>query len=319
MIVLSGGTGTPKLLAGMRRVIPEDEITVIVNTAEDTWVSGNLVCPDIDTVLYLFADTIDAAKWWGIRDDTFTTHESLKRAGHPEIMRIGDKDRATHILRSDLIRKGSALTEAIRELARSSGIRASILPMTDHTVATHITTPACEMHFQEYWITYRGDPDVLGVNIHGIDDAAPSDAVLSALDSDDSVIIGPSNPITSISPILRLPGMREILREKMVVAVSPIIGDAPVSGPAGKLMRACGYEVSSAGVLECYRDLLGDLPDVFIIDDEDIEIGIDGDVEIVRADTMMTSVDKSEALSRLVVDSFRNRPAQIHTQVTSGS
>jgi len=319
MIVLSGGTGTPKLLAGMRRVIPEDEITVIVNTAEDTWVSGNLVCPDIDTVLYLFADTIDAAKWWGIRDDTFTTHESLKRAGHPEIMRIGDKDRATHILRSDLIRKGSALTEAIRELARSSGIRASILPMTDHTVATHITTPACEMHFQEYWITYSGDPDVLGVNIRGIDDAAPSDAVLSALDSDDSVIIGPSNPITSIGPILRLPGMREILREKMVVAVSPIIGDAPVSGPAGKLMRACGYEVSSAGVLECYRDLLGDLPDVFIIDDEDIEIGIDGGVEIVRADTMMTSVDKSEALSRLVVDSFRNRPAQIHTQVTSGS
>jgi LPPG:FO 2-phospho-L-lactate transferase len=319
MIILSGGTGTPKLLAGMRRVIPEEEITVIVNTAEDTWVSGNLVCPDIDTVLYLFADTIDAAKWWGIRDDTFTTHESLKRAGHHEIMRIGDKDRATHILRSDLIREGRTLTEAIRELARSSGIRANILPMTDHPVSTHITTPECEMHFQEYWIAHGGDPDVLGVNIHGIDDAAPSDAVLSALDSDDSVIIGPSNPITSIGPILRLPGMREILREKMVVAVSPIIGDAPVSGPAGKLMHACGYEVSSADVLEYYRDLLGDLPDVFIIDNEDIEIGIDSGVEIVRADTMMTSVDKSEALSRLVVNSFRNLPVQAHTQATCGS
>ncbi|MEA1966333.1 MAG: 2-phospho-L-lactate transferase, partial [Euryarchaeota archaeon] len=107
-------------------------------------------------------------------------------------------------------------------------------------------------------------------------------------------------------------GMREILREKMVVAISPIIGDAPVSGPAGRLMRACGYEVSSAGVLECYRDLLGDLPDVFIIDRDDIEISIGGGVEIVRADTMMTSVDKSEALSRLVVDSFRNLPVQIH-------
>ena len=137
MIILSGGTETAKLLAGMRKVIPEEEITVIVNTAEDTWVSGNLVCPDIDTVLYLFADTIDAAKWWGIRDDTFTTHESLKRAGHHEIMRIGDKDRVTHIPRSDLIRKGSTLAEAIRELACSSGIRASILPMTDHPVATH--------------------------------------------------------------------------------------------------------------------------------------------------------------------------------------
>ncbi len=318
MIILSGGTGTPKLLAGMRKVIPEDAITVIVNTAEDTWVSGNLVCPDIDTVLYLFADTIDAAKWWGIRDDTFTTNDLLKRAGHPEIMRIGDADRATHIMRSDLIRKGCTLTESIHELARSSGIQANILPMTDHPVATHITTPACEMHFQEYWITHGGDPDVLGVNIHGIGDAAPSDAVLAALDSDDSVIIGPSNPITSIGPILRLPGMREILHEKTVVAVSPIIGDAPVSGPAGRLMRASGYEVSSAGVLECYRDLLGDLPDVFIIDRDDIEIGIKTDgVEIVRTDTMMTSVDKSEALAQLVVDSFRNLLA--HARVTCGS
>jgi LPPG:FO 2-phospho-L-lactate transferase len=144
--------------------------------------------------------------------------------------------------------------------------------------------------------------------------------VLSALDSDDSVIIGPSNPITSIGPILKLPGMREVLREKTVVAVSPIIGNAPVSGPAGRLMRACGYEVSSAGVLECYRDLLGDLPDVFVIDDADIEIGIEtGGVEIVHADTMMTSVDKSEALSRLVVNSFRNLPVQVHTQATCGS
>jgi len=311
MIVLSGGTGTPKLLAGMRKVIPEEEITVIVNTAEDTWVSGNLVCPDIDTVLYLFADTIDAEKWWGIRNDTFTTNDSLKRAGHPEIMRIGDADRATHIMRSDLIQKGSTLSEAIRELARSSGIRATILPMTDCPVATHITTPKREMHFQEYWITQGGDPDVLGVNIRGIDAAAPSDAVLSALDGDDSVIIGPSNPITSIGPILRMPRMREILHEKRVVAISPIIGDAPVSGPAGKLMRACGYEVSSAGVLECYRDLLGGLPDVFIIDRDDIEIGIDGGVEIVRADTMMTSVGKSEALSRQVVDSFRNLPVKV--------
>ena len=301
MIVLSGGTGTPKLLAGMRKVIPEEEITVIVNTAEDTWVSGNLVCPDLDTVLYLFADTIDAAKWWGVRDDTFATHESLREIGHHEIMRIGDKDRATHILRSDLIRKGYSLTEAIRELAHSFGIKATILPMTDHEVATQITTPEGDMHFQEYWITHGGDPDVLGVEIHNIEDAAPSDAVLSAFDNDDSVLIGPSNPITSIGPIIKLPGLREILRKKRVVAVSPIIGSAPVSGPAGRLIQAYGYEVSPAGVLECYRDFL----DVFVIDkaDADIDIKIGG-VEILFADTMMTSVDKSMALSRIVLDAF---------------
>ena len=301
MILLSGGTGTPKLLAGIRKIIPEEEITVIVNTAEDTHVSGNLVCPDIDTVLYLFADSIDTTKWWGIRDDTFASNEALRRVGHQEIMRIGDRDRATHILRSELLREGRTLTEATCELAQRFGISATILPMTDHEVATQIITPDGKMHFQEYWITHGGEPDALSVRIHGIEEAVPSDAVLSAFDNDDSVIIGPSNPITSIGPILRLHGMREILREKQVVAISPIIGSAPVSGPAGKLMRACGYDVSSAGVLECYRDL----PDVFVIDREDLDIGteIDG-ARIVRADTMMTSVEKSVALSRLVVDLF---------------
>ncbi len=305
MIILSGGTGTPKLLAGMRKIIPEEEMTVIVNTAEDTHVSGNLVCPDIDTILYLFADTIDSEKWWGIRDDTFATNEALRKAGGREVMRIGDIDRATHIMRSELLRGGFTLTEAISELARRFGIGATILPMTDHEVATHIATPDGEMHFQEYWITNRGEPDVLGVRIHGIKEAAPSDAVLAAFDNDDRVIIGPSNPITSIGPIIRLQGMREILRKKHVVAISPIIGSAPVSGPAGKLMRACGYDVSSAGVIECYRDFL----DTFVIDSKDPNIGISishgsGDVEIVRADTMMTSVEKSVALSRLVIDLF---------------
>jgi LPPG:FO 2-phospho-L-lactate transferase len=301
MILLSGGTGTPKLLAGIRKIIPEEEITVIVNTAEDMHVSGNLVCPDIDTVLYLFADSIDTTKWWGIRDDTFATQEALRRVGHHEIMRIGDQDRATHILRSELLREGRTLTEATCELARLFGISATILPMTDYEVATQIATPDGGVHFQEYWITQGGEPDVFSVQIRGIEEAAPSDAVLSAFENDDSVIIGPSNPITSIGPILRLQGMREILREKQVVAISPIIGSAPVSGPAGRLMRACGYDVSSAGVLECYRDL----PDVFVIDSKDLDIGtkING-TRIVRADTMMTSVEKSVALSRLVVGLF---------------
>ncbi|HIE31674.1 MAG TPA: 2-phospho-L-lactate transferase [Methanosarcinales archaeon] len=303
MIFLSGGTGTPKLLAGIRKIIPEEEITVIVNTAEDTHVSGNLVCPDIDTVLYLFADTIDTDKWWGIRDDTFITHETLRKVGHHEIMRIGDQDRATHILRSELLRRGCSLTEATCELARLLGISASILPMTDHEVATQIATPDGRVHFQEYWITQEGEPDVFGVQIRGIEEAAPSDAVLSALDNEDSVIIGPSNPITSIGPILQLHGMRKILREKQVVAVSPIIGSAPVSGPAGRLMHACGYDVSSAGVLECYRDFL----DVFVIDSGDLDIGTEiGGTRIVRADTMMTSVEKSVALARKILAIVRH-------------
>lgn len=301
MIVLSGGTGTPKLLAGMREVLPEEEITVIVNTAEDTWVSGNLVCPDVDTVIYLFAGSIDSEKWWGVRNDTFATNDALQSAGQSEIMRVGDRDRATHIMRSDLIRGGFTLTDAIRELTRRLKIRATILPMTDCAVATRIETREGEMHFQEFWLTHRGEPEVLGLRIEGIENATPSDAVLSALENDDRVVIGPSNPITSIGPILEVRGMRKILREKEVVAISPIIGSAPVSGPAGKLMQACGYDVSSEGVLECYRDI----PDVFVIDRADADIGGGvGGVRIIRADTMMTSPEKSVALSRVVLDAF---------------
>ena len=310
MIILSGGTGTPKLLSGMREVLPEEEITVVVNTAEDMWVSGNLVCPDVDTVLYLFAGSIDPEKWWGVRNDTFATNDALQSAGQNEIMRIGDRDRATHILRSDMIRGGRSLTGAIQELTRRLKIRATILPMTDCAVATRIETQEGEMHFQEFWLTHRGEPEVLGLRIEGIENATPSDAVLSALENDNRVVIGPSNPITSIGPILEVRGMRKILREKEVVAISPIIGSAPVSGPAGKLMHACGYDVSSEGVLECYRDI----PDVFVIDREDVDIGSGvgrgggtgevGGVQIVRADTMMTSPEKSVALSRVVVSAF---------------
>ena len=305
MIIFSGGTGTPKLLDGLKEILPPEELTVVVNTAEDLWVSGNLISPDLDTVLYLFSDQIDRKKWWGIEKDTFRTYERMQELGIEESMKLGDMDRATHIIRSNFIRDGASLTDATVKLASLFGIEANILPMSDDPVSTYIETSQGVMHFQDFWIGKRGEPDVRGVDIRGVSEASISPKVLEALEKEENVLIGPSNPITSIGPIISLPRMKEILQKKKVVAVSPIIGNAPVSGPAGKLMPACGCEVSSMGVAEYYQDFL----DAFVFDERDRadefafeRIGCHAS----RADTLMTSTEKSKELAEIVIGLFDN-------------
>ncbi|MGB9927340.1 MAG: 2-phospho-L-lactate transferase [Methanosarcina sp.] len=303
MIILSGGTGTPKLLDGLKEILPSEEMTVIVNTAEDLWVSGNLISPDLDTILYLFSNQIDRSKWWGIKDDSFKTYERMQELGIKESMKLGDKDRATHIIRSNLLRSGLSLTDATLKLASMFGISTKILPMSDDSIFTYIETPEGVMHFQDFWVGKHGKPDVLSVDIKGIDKASISPAVVNALKNDDKVLIGPSNPITSIGPIISLPGMKNLLQNKKVVAVSPIIGNAPVSGPAGKLMEACGLEVSSMGVAEYYQDFL----DVFVFDERDRadEFAFEKlGCHASRADTLMTSTEKSKDLAEFVVRLF---------------
>ncbi|MCD4844450.1 MAG: 2-phospho-L-lactate transferase [Methanosarcinales archaeon] len=300
MLLLSGGTGTPKLLNGIRQYIPDEEITVIVNTAEDLWMSGNLICPDIDTVIYLFAGMLDTGKWWGIKQDTFNTHKALRMAGHNEILQLGDQDRATHIIRSGFIRQGASLSEAVSKTASMLGAKANILPMCDEPVSSMITVREGTIHFQEFWVEKAGKPDVLGVEYQGAQTASVPEAVKKAIKRESNIIIGPSNPITSIGPILAVKGMRELILSKHVVAISPIIGYEPVSGPAAKLMNACGYEVSSWGVAQCYGDLL----DIFIIDEQDMEMKSNiknMDFAVITADTMMTSPKKSAALARVVL------------------
>ncbi|MFC1786743.1 2-phospho-L-lactate transferase [Halobacteriota archaeon] len=296
MIILSGGTGTPKLLRGLKRIVPEENISVIVNTAEDRWVSGNLICPDIDTVLYTFTDLIDDNKWWGIKGDTFCTHEILKQLGYLESMVLGEQDRATHIFRSEIIRDGFTLTQSIDELRYSFRIDAKILPMSDDPVATMILTPGGRMHFQDFWIKNKGTPKVLDVIFDGLDKADPTPEVMNAIKFEDSVIIGPSNPITSIGPILGLKGIRSMLQKKKVIAISPFIGGKPVSGPAAKLMNAMGYDVSSAGVAQCYADFL----DVLVVDHRDDCVL--PDVSVLKTDTMMGSLERSIELAKFIVD-----------------
>lgn len=294
MLVLSGGTGTPKLLQGLIRVVPPGDITVVVNTAEDLWISGNLVCPDIDSLLYALSGRIDTRRWWGIRGDTFTTHTTLKGLGHDEVLALGDRDRATHILRSEALRQGATLTEATALLARRMGVRVRVLPMCEEPVATLIRTPRGWVHFQEFWVARRGRPRALGVRYEGSRGARPTREVLRALRDHPRILIGPSNPITSIGPILSL--LRPHIRGHRAVAVSPFLGNRTFSGPAGKLMRATGYPASSRGVAECYQGLV----DTLLVDPTDPYRG-DDRVRAVAAPIRMKNTGDAVRLARRVL------------------
>lgn len=294
MIVLSGGTGTPKLLLGLKEIA---EFSVVVNTAEDVWISGNKICPDIDSVIYTLSEIIDEKKWWGIRNDSFRTHEALKRLGFKELMAVGDLDRATHILRSELLRRGFSLLEATREVARAYGVRQEVYPMCNEEVATIVVTPEGEMHFQEFWVRRKGAPEVIDLYFKGIENARIPRELRARIKREEEVLIGPSNPISSILPILSVEDMRELLKDKKVVAISPIVGRSPVSGPAGKFMKAKGYEVSPMGVLKIYEDVV----DALIVDESDSNLENE---MIFATKTIMKSKEDAIKLSEFVLKIF---------------
>jgi LPPG:FO 2-phospho-L-lactate transferase len=296
---LSGGTGTPKLLRGMRSLLPDREMAVVVNTAEDLWISGNHLSPDFDTVMYLFANLANTTTWWGISGDTFATHDAITAWGGEEPLRIGDRDRAIHILRGEMLRKGMRLTDATGLLARRLGVEALLLPMADTPVASLVDTDLGLLHFQDYWVKYRGRPRVKGLMRRFPEPPKATPEVIRAIQGADGVVIGPSNPVTSIAPILECAGVVEALGNQYVLAVSPFIGDRPVSGPAAELMKAWGMEPSSQGTLDLYRDIC----DVFVQDIRD-PVKVEG---AVRLDTLMRDRPASEALARETLKLLRGK------------
>lgn len=250
--VLSGGTGTPKLLQGIKEVVDEKELNIVVNTLENNYFSGVYVAADIDTVLYTMSDRINEKTWYGLKDDTFHTHEQLKKYGFNEILRIGDKDRALKIQKTQLLQEYS-LTDSVKIQRQALGIDANIYPMSDVQPSVTIKTDRGNMTFHDFLIKNASQPEVLDVIY---DEVPPTEDVLEALENSDQIIIGPSNPITSINPILSMPGIQKILKKSYVTAVSPIIGENTVSGPANKFMKAKGYEVNPLGVAKIYEEFL---------------------------------------------------------------
>ncbi len=267
IVVLAGGVGAARFLQGLVQVVPQQRLTAIVNTGDDRDFYGLHVSPDLDIVMYTLAGVVDEAHGWGIRNDTYATMQQLARYGNEDWFLLGDRDLATHIHRTNLLRQGKTLSEVTDELRRQFGLELRILPMSDQPVATHIQTPAGLLHFQEYMVKRRCADEVQDVVFIGSGEARPAPGVLDAIKGAEAILIAPSNPIVSIGSILAVPGIHDILHEAsgMVVAVSPIVGGAPIKGPADKLMRGLGMDVSAVGVARCYRDFL----DVMVIDEQD--------------------------------------------------
>ncbi len=303
IVVLSGGTGGAKLIEGLAAEIDPAELTIICNTGDDAVVHGLYVSPDIDTIVYTLAGMINQATGWGIQDDSFTVLEQLRRLGSDTWFRLGDKDLATHLMRTRLLNEGQRLSAITEQMRRSLGVRAAILPMSDDRVETRLSTPQGELSFQEFFVKRRWSPDVSAIHFIGIDACQPAPGVLRAIEDADAIILCPSNPVTSIGPILAVAEIRAALAQSQVpiVGVSPIVGSTAISGPAHKLMIAAGFDASAVGVAKCYADIL----DIFLVAREDggmSEAIAALNITCIATEICMSSRSDKRRLAREVLD-----------------
>lgn len=299
---LAGGTGAAKFLRGLVRAVDPTRVTVIGNTGDDLDCWGLHVSPDLDTVTYALAGLLDPVKGWGVRDETFHCLQAMARLGHETWFQLGDRDLATHLHRTALLREGRSLSEATEALRRALGVPSRILPMSDDPVRTRIRTPDGWLAFQEFFVREKAKVEILEVSYDGAETARPGQGVLEAIQGAEAVIVCPSNPITSVGPILAVPGILEALRatRAQTLAITPIVGGAPVSGPAGRLMAVRGSPVSALGVAACYRGWL----DVLVVDRQDAGLvsALEAmGVRAVVAETLMTDEEREVALARTVL------------------
>ncbi len=301
VVVLVGGVGGAKLAAGLARMMPPERLTLIVNTGDDFWHLGLKICPDLDTVMYTLGGLVNPEWGWGIQDDSIITLDSLKKNYQVETwFRLGDKDLATHLLRSQLLRQGNSLTEVTRFLSRQLGIKPTLLPMCDAEVPTMINTlHHGELGFQEYFVKYRWQPIIKSIRHAGCEQAGLSTAVRSALQAADIVLIAPSNPWLSVGPILSIPGMRTWLvrLEVPVVAVTPIIAGAAVKGPTAKIMAELGLAVTAENVADFYSGIINGF--VNDVRNDTLKLGA---VRSVQMNTLMQNLDDKITLAQSILD-----------------
>jgi LPPG:FO 2-phospho-L-lactate transferase len=299
IVALAGGVGAAKFLRGLVEAMPPEELTIISNTGDDIELFGLHISPDIDIVAYTLSGLVDEARGWGLQDDTFHGLTMLQRYGEANWFNLGDRDLATHILRTQKMRQGHGLTAITAELCAALGIASRILPMCDEPVPSLVRTPAGLFHFQEYLVQRGGEEEVLEIIYQGVEHATPAPGLLESLAAAEAILICPSNPMISVGTILAVPGVRQAVHQSPapVVAISPIIQGATLKGPADKMLRGLGFEVSAYGTAQYYGDLL----DGFIIDTLDAalqprieELGIR--VEVTN--TIMRTIADKVALAR---------------------
>jgi LPPG:FO 2-phospho-L-lactate transferase len=299
LVLLTGGTGGAKLVQGVCHEVDPGAVTIICNTADDFSLHGLHISPDLDTILYTLAGLSDAAKGWGIQDDTFTVLAQLEKLGGEAWFKLGDKDIATHITRTRLLREGLTLAAVTDRLRKTLGVRATILPMSSDTIETRVETSEGEISFQEYFVKQRWEPEVRNIFYSGVEHSRPAAGLLQAIGEASGILICPSNPVTSIGPILAVPGIMDTLKKVTapVVAISPILGELAISGPAHKLMAAGGMEPSAFGVAKAYADFL----DIIIVDRQDEKVSgkiAKLGIEVVPSSIIMNSLADKRRLAR---------------------
>ena len=302
--ILAGGTGSVKLVRGMASL--KGDVTVVSNVGDNYWLYGMYICPDIDTVVYGLADMLDYDRGWGIKKDTFNFLRQMEALGEETWFRIGDRDTATHLTRTTMLKEGKNLSDITKWMCKKFAVSARVIPVTDGNVETRISTAKGEMHLQEYWVRYRGRDKVTGIRYVGADKARPNPEAMSAIRDSDLVVIAPGNPLTSIGPMLHMKGVVKELSKarKRVAAVSPLIGSEAVSGPAAKYMEAAGIEANAVGVASMYGEVCSNM----IIDAKDKQLsarirGMDMSVHETRI--LMKNKAAERALASFILKQVR--------------
>jgi LPPG:FO 2-phospho-L-lactate transferase len=310
VVAISGGVGGAKLAKGLALFSGDVELSVVVNTGDDFEHLGLLISPDIDTVTYALAGIANPEMGWGRADETYNVFNELPRYDAPSWFRLGDKDLALHLERTGRLRRGETLTAVTAAICRKLGIEAAVLPMTDAPVPTRVQMTDGELDFQDYFVRLRCEPVVTGFRFAGIEHASMTDEVRTALNEADAIVFGPSNPFVSVEPILSLAGMRDLVRSKPAVAVSPIVAGAAIKGPAAKMLGELGLDASALAVARKYAGLMQG----FVIDAQDAALAPDIEatgLSVLVTDTIMTTDDGRRRLARECVDvALTLRPAK---------
>jgi len=301
--ILSGGIGGVKLVEGLQELLPAEALSVICNTGDDQEFWGLHVSPDVDTVMYTLSGLVNREQGWGLDAETFQALELLERYGEPTWFKLGDRDLATHILRTDGLREGRRLTEVTAELARRLGIGCAVIPMSDDRVRTIVVTPDGDLDFQDYFVRRRFEPPVDEVRYDGAADAMPSPEALAAILGADTLIFAPSNPIASIGPILAVRGLRQAIAQApgLRVAISPLIGGDAVKGPTVPMMQSAGLPISPLGIAQAYEGLI----DALVIDKQDVAFKPDLEalgLRVLVTETLMEGFEGRLRLAAEVLD-----------------
>ncbi|MGB8197677.1 MAG: 2-phospho-L-lactate transferase [Acidimicrobiales bacterium] len=300
--VLSGGVGAARLLDALRAVIDPSEIAAVVNVGDDLTMHGLTICPDLDTIMYTLAGRNNHELGWGLQGESWRVMEELDALGGEAWFRLGDRDLATHLYRSQRLGQGATKTQVTRELCDRLGVAVRLLPVTDDPVATCFDTELGRLSFQEYFVRHHHGVAVSAIDIVGAEAATATPEVVAALHTASRIVLAPSNPLISIDPILRVPGVRDILEERHddVVAVSPIIDGHALKGPADRLLAELGHEVSCLGVVDFYKGLVG----TWVIDDADTARADDvrsRGVKVIVTTTIMAQPENAARLAEAVL------------------